>query len=292
MSARYSRTTLIAMLYMATGVFIFCVLDALTKRLTEQYDTWQIIFLSRVVTTILILSLVMRQHRSIQPLKSDHLKTHILRSLLVIATTWTFFECLRYIALADAIAIAFAAPLFMTALSGPLLKEKVGWRRWSAVLIGFVGVLIAVRPGAEGISYGTFLALCAAASYALLQLWLRPLAGRESSHNIIFYTTFFSGSMAMPFALYYWETPDLTGWLIVLAQGCCSTLGQTCMIRAFRQGEASMLAPFEYTALIWAGLMGYIFWDETPTTQVLIGAALIIVCAIYIAHREARKKEA
>lgn len=292
MSARYSRTTLVAMLYMAAGVFIFSVLDALTKELTYSYDTWQIIFLSRVVTTILIVSIVTRQHRSIRPLKSAHLKTHIMRSFLVIATTWTFFESLRFIALADAIAIAFAAPLFMTALSGPLLKEQVGWRRWSAVLIGFVGVIIAVRPGQDGISYGTFLALCAAGAYALLQLWLRPLAGREVGHNIIFYTTLFSGLLAMPMALYYWKTPDLTGWLIVLAQGCCSTLGQTCMIRAFRQGEASMLAPFEYTALVWAGLMGYVFWDETPTTQVLAGAALIIVCAIYIAHREAKKKEA
>jgi drug/metabolite transporter (DMT)-like permease len=290
MSVQYSRTTIIAMLYMAAGVFCFCVLDALTKRLTDDYDTWQIIFLSRVVTTILILGIVTRQHRSIRPLRSAHVKTHILRSILVIATTWTFFECLRYITLADAVAIAFAAPLFMTALSGPLLKEQVGWRRWSAVLIGFIGVIIAVRPGAEGIGYGTFLALCAAASYALLQLWLRPLSGREVGHNIIFYTTLFSGLLAMPMALYYWIWPDATGWTIVLAQGCCSTIGQTCMIRAFRQGEASMLAPFEYTGLVWAVLFGWIFWAELPTMQVLAGAAIIIACAIYIAHREAKKK--
>lgn len=290
MSSRYSRTTVIAMLFMAAGVFMFSVLDALTKRLTEDYNTWQIIFMSRVVTTILILSIVLRAHRSISPLRTGHLKTHLGRSILVVITTWTFFECLRYLDLADAVAIAFAAPLFMTALSGPLLKEQVGWRRWSAVLIGFIGVLIAVQPGRDGIGYGAMLALIAAGSYALLQLWLRPLAGREAGHNIIFYTTCLSGLAAMPFAIHYWTWPDLTGWLLVLTQGCCSTIGQSCMIRAFRQGEASMLAPFEYTALIWTGLFGFMFWAEIPTPQVMIGAAIIIACAIYIAQREAKKK--
>ncbi|MBL8710441.1 MAG: DMT family transporter [Rhodospirillaceae bacterium] len=285
-----SRTAIRAMLYMTLGVFGFCVLDALTKRLTEDYGTWQIIFLSRVVTTTAILLLVTRSHRSIRPLQSRFVKTHLMRSVLVIATTWTFFECLRYIDLADAVAIAFAAPLFMTALSGPLLGEKVGWRRWSAVSIGFIGVIIAVQPSAEGIGYGAFLALCAAATYALLQLWLRPLSGREVSHNIIFYSTLFSGLLAMFPAIAEWRWPDTTGWIIVLAQGSCSTIAQTCMIRAFRQGEASMLAPLEYTGLIWAGLFGYLFWDEIPTLQVIIGACIIIAAAIYIAQREAKKK--
>lgn len=290
MSTQYSRTTINAMLFMALGIFGFGVLDAVTKRLTEDYGTWQIIFLSRVVTTTLILAFVLQSHRTVSVLRSGNIKTHIGRSLLVIATTWSFFECLRYIDLAYAVAIAFAAPLFMTALSGPLLKEKVGWHRWSAVLIGFFGVIIALQPGSEGISYGAWLALAAAAAYALLQIWLRPLAGRESSHNIIFYTTLFSGLLAMPWALVEWKWPDATGWILFICQGGTSTLAQACIIRAFRQGEASLLAPIEYTALIWVGLFGYIFWDEIPTVQVMIGAAIIIACALYIAQREAKKK--
>ena len=291
MSAQYSRTTVNALLFMSLGIFGFSILDALTKRLTHDYGTWQIIFLSRVVTTTLILFFVLHRQRTISVLRTSNIKEHIGRSFLVIATTWSFFECLRYIDLAYAVAVAFAAPLFMTALSGPLLMEKVGWHRWSAVLIGFVGVIIALQPGAEGISYGAGLALAAAAAYALLQLWLRPLAGRESSHNIIFYTTLFSGLLAMPWALLEWRWPDTTGWLLFLAQGGTSTLAQTCIIRAFRQGEASLLAPIEYTALIWVGLFGYMFWGEVPTVQVMIGAAIIIACAIYIAQREAKKRE-
>lgn len=290
MSVPASRSNLHAMFFMALGIFGFAVLDALTKRLTEDYGTWQIIFLSRVVTTSLILAFVLQNHRTIAVLRSSNIRTHVGRSLLVIATTWSFFECLRYIELAYAVAVAFAAPLFMTALSGPLLKEKVGWHRWSAVLVGFVGVVIALQPGADGISYGAGLALAAAAAYALLQLWLRPLAGRETSHNIIFYTTFFSGLLAMPWALAEWHWPDTTGWLLFLAQGGTSTIAQMFIIRAFRQGEASLLAPIEYTALIWVGLFGYIFWDEIPTIQVVIGAAIIIASAIYIAQREAKKR--
>lgn len=290
MSVSASRTAINAMLFMAMGVFGFAVLDALTKRLTDDYGTWQIIFLSRVVTTTLILAFVLKSHRSASVLRSSHLRTHIGRSVLVIATTWCFFESLRYIDLAYAVAVAFAAPLFMTALSGPLLKEKVGWHRWGAVLMGFAGVVIALQPGSDGVSYGAALALAAAVAYALLQLWLRPLAGRESSHNIIFYTTLFSGLLAMAPALMEWRWPDFTGWVLFLAQGSASTLAQTCIIRAFRQGEASLLAPIEYTALIWVGLFGYIFWDEIPALQVIVGAAIIIASAIYIAQREAKKK--
>jgi drug/metabolite transporter (DMT)-like permease len=290
MSVQYSRTTIHALLFMSLGIFGFSVLDAITKRLTDDYGTWQIIFLSRVVTTVFILIFVMQSQRTLTALRTSNIRTHLGRSLLVIATTWCFFECLRYIDLAYAVAIAFAAPLFMTALSGPLLKEKVGWHRWSAVLVGFVGVVIALQPGSEGISYGAALALAAAAAYALLQLWLRPLAGRESSHNIIFYTTLFSGLLAMPWALMEWRWPDTTGWILFLAQGGTSTIAQMFIIRAFRQGEASLLAPIEYTALIWVGLFGYVFWDEIPTIQVLIGAVIIIGSAIYIAQREAQKK--
>lgn len=291
MTAPTSKAIIRAMLYMALGVFGFCILDALTKRLTEDYGTWQIIFLSRCVTTVAILGLVMRSHGSLMPMRSRFIKTHLMRSILVIATTWTFFECLRYIDLADAIAIAFAAPLFITAMSGPILGEKVGWRRWSAVIVGFVGVIIAVQPGRDGIGYGALLALCAAATYAMLQLWLRPLSGREVSHNIIFYSTFFSGLIALVPALAEWRWPDATGWLLFLAQGSCSTVAQSCMIRAFKVGEASLLAPLEYTALIWAGLFGYLFWDEIPTLQVIGGAVIIIGASLYIAHREAMKRK-
>jgi drug/metabolite transporter (DMT)-like permease len=281
-----------AMLFMSIGVFWFSVLDAVTKKLTEGYGTWQISATSRIITLAVILVSILYQHRDVYVLRTPFLRTHLLRSFLVVATTWTFFECLRYLELADAIAIAFAAPLFITAMSGPILGEKVGWRRWTAVLIGFVGVVVALEPGRHGVSWGALLALIAAATYAAGQLWLRPLAGREQGHNIIFYATLFSGLIVLGPAIAEWKWPvSAFDWMLFLVQGSCSTLGQIFMVRAFRVGEASLLAPFEYTALIWAGLFGYVFWGELPTVQVLVGAVIIISASLYIAQREARMKK-
>jgi drug/metabolite transporter (DMT)-like permease len=293
MTAPTTRALYIAMAFMAFGVFWFSVLDAVTKQLTEGYGTWQISATSRIITITVMLVMILYQHRDPFVLRTSFVRTHLMRSVLVVATTWTFFECLRYLELADAIAIAFAAPLFITAMSGPILGETVGWRRWTAVIVGFVGVVVALEPGRHGVSWGALLALIAAITYAIGQLWLRPLAGREQGHNIVFYGTLFSGLIVLGPAIDEWKWPvNAFDWMLFLVQGSCSTLGQICMVRAFRVGEASLLAPLEYTALVWAGLFGYLFWGDLPTLQVLIGAVIIIGASLYIARREAIKRGA
>ncbi|HEX9448494.1 MAG TPA: DMT family transporter [Dongiaceae bacterium] len=286
MQTATASSNLKAMLFMAGGVFGFSILDAVTKLLTENYGTWQIMVLSRICPILLAIVLMHRSGDQGLPFKTGFARTHAIRALLVVATTWTFYECLRYLQLADAIAIAFAAPLFMTSLSGPLLGEKVGPRRWAAVLVGFVGVIVAVRPGQGGISWGAVLALSAAATYALGQLWLRPLTGKEKGHNILFYSAVFSGLVGLIPAILEWKNPSFGDWLLFLLQGSCSAIAQLCMIRAFKVGEASLLAPLEYTALLWATILGFAFWGQWPTIQVLGGAGIIIGSSLYIAHRE------
>ncbi len=278
-----------ALFFMAAGVLCFSILDAVTKLLTDGYGTWQIMILSRICPMLAAILVMHRSTGRYFAFRTAFVKTHLMRAVLVVATTWTFYECLRYLHLADAIAIAFAAPLFMTSLSGPLLGERVGPRRWAAVLIGFVGVLIALRPGQHGISWGALLALIAAFTYALGQLWLRPLSGKEQNYNIIFYATLFSGLAGLVPAILEWKSPSLIDWSLFLLQGSCSAIAQLCMIRAFKIGEASMLAPLEYTALLWATILGYALWGHLPTIQVVIGAVIIIGSSLYIAQREARQ---
>jgi drug/metabolite transporter (DMT)-like permease len=275
-----------ALLFMAGGVFGFSILDAVTKLLTEGYGTWQIMILSRICPIITAIYMMRRSGDEGIPFKTPFTRTHAARSLLVVATTWAFYECLRYLQLADAIAIAFAAPLFMTSLSGPLLGEKVGPRRWAAVLVGFVGVMAALQPGKSGISWGALLALCAAACYALGQLWLRRLSGKERGYNILFYSSFYSGLVGIVPAILEWKSPSFHDWLLFLLQGSCSAIAQLCMIRAFKIGEASLLAPLEYTALLWATILGFAFWGQLPSIEVLGGAGIIIASSLYIAHRE------
>jgi drug/metabolite transporter (DMT)-like permease len=228
-------------------------------------------------------------------LKTSFFKTHALRSVLVMLTGYTFFEGLRYLPLVDAIAIAFATPLFVAALSGPLIGEKVGPRRWLAVLVGFVGVVIALiaAPQADGgffahLNEGAVLVLISALFYALTLITLRRISGKDSSHNILFHTSAATLVIVIPLAALDWHWPSSRDWAVMALQGTSSALAQLAMIRAFRSGEASMLAPLEYTALVWAAFFGWSLWNELPTMQTLVGAAIIIAANLYIAEREAR----
>lgn len=289
-----------AMFFMALGVLLFGVADASTKWLTDGYGTWQILAVGRVPALFVALYLTHRAMGSPFRVKTSFFRFHAMRSVLIMLTGYSFFEGLRYLPLADCITIGFAAPLFVTALSGPLIGENVGLRRWVAVLVGFVGVLIAfvAAPRDEGnffshLNIGALLVLGSAFFYALTLITLRRISGKDSSHNILFHTSAATLIIVCPMAAREWNWPSGPDWAIMLLQGMSSALAQLCMIKAFRSGEASMLAPIEYTALIWAAFLGWSIWQEIPTIQTLLGAAIIIAANLYIAQREvhhARKK--
>jgi len=279
------KPSLEAFLFMALGVFAFSIVDASTKGLAGGYGTWQIIVITRVIPLLTALTLALRQQGGLASLRTPYVKTHAVRSLLVIVTTYCFYESLRTLPLVDAITISFAGPIFITAMSGPVLGEKVGLRRWFAVLFGFAGVLIALRPGAH-FNMGALFALMAALAYSTLQMWLRPLSGKESTHNILFYSTLLTCIAALPLSLGQWRNPSFPDLCLFALQGSSSMIAQLCMIRALRSGEASMLAPLEYTALVWGTILGFIFWNELPTLQVFIGAVFIIAANLYAARKE------
>jgi drug/metabolite transporter (DMT)-like permease len=282
-----------AFVYYTLGVLSFAVVDAATRLLRVDYDlgTWQITFLTRIVPLLVALTVTAQATGNPFRVHTKFFKMHMLRGVLVLVTTVTFFAALKYLPLTDCIVIAFAAPIFVTALSGPMLKEKVGWRRWSAVVVGFAGVAVAIDPtgtweGDTGLGIG--LVLLSALAYALTLLTLRKLSGKEHTHNLLFYSTAFSVVVAAVPGILEWQPISWQAAGVMLIQGTASASGQIAMIRAFRFGEASMLAPIEFTALIWATLFGFWFWSDLPTVAVLVGAALIIGANLYIAHREAR----
>jgi drug/metabolite transporter (DMT)-like permease len=281
--------TIQAFLLNTFAVFSYAVVDAATKllRLDYGFGTWQIMLLTRIPPLLVALALTAQATGSPFRLKTAFPKWHLLRGVLVAVTGFAFFDGLKYLPLADCIVLAFAAPVFVTALSGPLLGERVGWRRWSAIGVGFIGVIVAVKPGAP-IGYGTWLILISAIAYALTLLTLRRISGKESTHNILFYSTAFTLVISVVPGIGEWQPVGWHAAGIMLLQGLASACGQLSMTRAFRLGEASMLVPIEFTALVWAVIFGYMFWNDIPAIDVLAGAALIIGANIYISHREAR----
>jgi drug/metabolite transporter (DMT)-like permease len=282
-----------AFAYYTLGVLSFAVVDAATRALRVDYDlgTWQITFLIRIVPLLVALAVTAQATGSPLRIHTRFFRMHMIRGALVLFTTLTFFAALKYLPLADCIVIAFAAPILMTALSGPMLKEKVGWRRWLAVIVGFAGVAVAANPtesweGNTGIGIG--LVLLAALAYALTLLTLRGLSGKEHTHNLLFYSTAFSFVVAVIPGILEWQPIGWNAAGVMLIQGAASAAGQFAFIRAFRFGEASMLAPIEFTSLIWATLFGLWLWGDFPTVTVLVGAALIIGANLYLTRREAQ----
>jgi drug/metabolite transporter (DMT)-like permease len=277
---------LLAFILMGTAVLCFSLVDANAKWLTQGYDPWQIASVSRIVPLVVAMVLAYRETGSPFNFYTAFPKVQILRAALTIPIIWCFFTGLKLMALAEAITIAFAAPLFITLLSRPILGEQIGRRRWSAVLIGFVGILVALRPGFGEIGIGPILVIISAFAYAVSMVLLRRFAGQEPTHNILFYSAIGAFLVGGFNSIPVWSEPDAKDWGLLLLVGVWGVLGSYAVIRAYRLGEASMLAPLEYTALIWSIMFDLWLFSLTPVPAVLLGAAIVIASNVYIAHRE------
>ncbi len=208
---------------------------------------------------------------------------------MLVATT-LFFASLRYLPLADAVAINFIAPLLVTALSIPMLKERVGIRRWMAIFVGFAGVLIIIRPGMGVMHWAAILPLCTAVCYAFYQILTRIAARSDDTQTSLFWMSAFGvivSSIAVPF---FWTTPSLIEWAMMMALGTVYGLGHYLLIRGLEIAPASKLSPFLYTQIIWATLLGLLFFDQFPDRPTLIGVAIVISSGLYIWQRESLRR--
>lgn len=290
----------LAVAYMAGAVAFQTVLDASVKWLTDDYTVLQIAFI-RYLLSAAVAVLIAGRLGGLATLKTARPLGHALRSLLNLATMLTFFYALKLLPLADAIAITFAAPLFMTAFSVVFLHERVGLARWSAVIVGLAGVILILQPAGTGVTPGALLALASAVFYSLALISSRQLSVTETSHNILFYYALsvlaVSGVVGLIgesgiVAAWKWAPLRLEDLWIFLVMGTAGTFGQFFFNQAFRYGEVSMLAPIEYTALLWGIVYGLILWGDTPSWAVLAGAAIVAGASLYIARRETRRARA
>ena len=276
--------------YMTIAVALFTIMDGFIKWLAEAgYPTMQLVFF-RSLFAFLPLSLVLFRGPWRQALKVNDRRGHALRCLCGLLAMAGFFYAYKLLPLADAIAIGFAAPIFITALSVPLLGEKVGLRRWSACLVGFAGVLVILKPGAGLLESGALVALAATVFYALAAISVRRLSRTETNVSIIFYFTVSSTVVSACFLPFQWVTPDLPDLGLLILLGLLGGTAQLFMTEAFRLGEMSVVMPFEYTAMLWSVAIGWWVWGHLPGSTLWIGAALVIASGLYIVYRETRVK--
>lgn len=268
------------------GMFGMAVMDTFAKFLGEGYAVSQIIMFRNGIGVLAILAFAASRPVGINGLQPRKPGLLLLRAGLNIVAAFCFFTALRYMPLADAFAITFAAPLFITALSVPILGEHVGVRRWSAVTIGFVGVLFIVQPDPDGFRAESLLPLCAALAYAISMLIGRKLTRHMTTSAIMFWPSLVAVAVTALMMPWDWKTPEPFDGGLFLAMGLIGTLGMSMITQGYRHAPASVIAPFDYTVLIWGVIFGWLIWNDFPDLNVWIGSAILVASGLYILYRE------
>lgn len=268
-------------LFICAAVFLFASSDALSKYLTNFYPVVMVLWVRYIVHVLLILA-ALRPPSLTTLITTQHPKLQIIRGLCMANTNLMFISALHYIPLAEGTAIIYLSPLLVTAMSGPLLGERITRMQWLAVAIGFIGVLLIVRPGGSMFHPVALLALGAAFSFSLYQVITRKLNHTDKSSI----TNFISGlvcvivtSLLLPF---FWKTPTLHFALLMVLLGISALVSHLLMTKAYQHAKPSTLAPFSYTQLLFAGLIGYLFFDQIPDLMGLIGMLVIVVGGLLI----------
>ncbi|MFT5506224.1 MAG: drug/metabolite transporter (DMT)-like permease [Gammaproteobacteria bacterium] len=273
---------------MLTGIAGFSVMDAILKWLTVDYSIAQVVTL-RSWFGLPLLCFFALYGSGIQSLRTQRPLVHVLRFILVLALSFSFFWALSVMKLVDAIAITFAAPIFITALSVPLLREVVGIHRCIAIAVGFCGVLIMLRPGTGVFEWAALIVLGSVVVYSLLMITTRAFKSTESSAALMLYPQLGMSLTGVLLAPFFWKMPGLADLGLFALAGIFGSVGVVCVTHAFRLGPAAVISPFEYSALIWASLLGYLFWGELPDSITLAGACVVIASGLYIVYRETIK---
>jgi len=223
-------------------------------------------------------------------LKTQRPWGHLTRSAIGLSAMVCGFSALQHLPLTEATAFNFASPLFMTALSALLLGEVVGRHRWGAVLVGFIGVLIMVRPEPGHLNVvGVSLALGGAVSAAGAMVAIRQIAATEKGATIVFYFTLAGTVLGAVGSLFHWVTPDPLTLAMLILGGLLGGVGQLLLTEALRVAPVGVVAPFDYTQLIWATAIGFLVWGELPHPATIVGALVVAASGVYILHREMRR---
>jgi drug/metabolite transporter (DMT)-like permease len=293
-------------LYLLLGVFIFSLQDAIIKQVSGGYPLTEVVFIRSCVGLPILLVLVQREV-GWRALYSTHLLPLALRALIMFGAYTAYYMAFPALPLADAVALYFTVPLFVTALAGPFLGEHIGWKVWAAVMLGFVGVLVMLQPGSGLFEPAALLSLVAAALYGTAMLMARKMGNRLPTSVMAFYQNgfFLLGSALAAILLYLlgienathpsivflvrpWVWPSLTDGALITVCGVIAATGTMFLTAAYRVAKSSTVTPFEYTGILWAPLWGFLFFAEVPKLTTFMGAAVILVAGL-IAMRMSNK---
>ncbi|MEI2385669.1 DMT family transporter [Breoghania sp. JC706] len=285
-TAEQLKARLAGILLIVAAVALFSCLDTTAKYLGRHVPALEVVwfrFASHLVLAIFAFRLWKRPHiiRTRRPL------LQIVRSFGLLGSTVFNFQALQYLQLSETVSIMFAGPLLVTALAGPVLGEWAGRRRWTAILIGFCGVLVVTRPGLGGLHWAVGFSLAAMVSYAIYALTTRLLTETESVDGMLIISAAVAMLVMTPSAIIVWETPQTPGlWLLLFSTGLYGGLGHWLLTKAHAIVPAPVLAPFFYSQIVWMVGLGYIVFSDIPGATTVLGASIIVGSGLYLLYRE------
>lgn len=287
MEEQSARSNATGIFFMLAGGVCITVQDAITKLLTEVYPTGEVVGYRGLFTFIPIAFFVWQNGR-IDCLKIINLKGQMVRAVIAVTTMVLIVSSFRVLPFADVVIILFTGPIFATALAPSMLGERVGIRRWSAVGIGFIGVLIMLKPDGFEVQALLLLPVSAALSTSFRDITTRGLAKTETTISILFWSIFFVSIAGFATYFYEWEPLRNEHIHMFVAAGVLNGLAHFCMINSFRYAEVSLVSPFKYINIIYAIVLGYFIWGNVPAVHMWMGATLVITAGLYITRRETR----
>jgi drug/metabolite transporter (DMT)-like permease len=274
---------------MMGAVALFAIQDTISKHLSAGYPAVEVAWF-RYVSGFLVILAALPWLGGRTAFVSRRPGLQLLRGAMLYSSTVLFVAAIYYIPLPTATAIGFISPLFLTALSIPFLGEKVGPRRWAAIVVGFAGVLIVVRPGFGTFQWALLIPIVMAALYAVYQVATRLIRDDDRPITSLLWPTVVGcvlGFLPVPFV---WVSPGFWDGMLMVMLGLCGSASHLCLVLAFARAPATTLAPFAYTQLIWVTILSYVFFGEIPDLPTLLGAAVIVASGLYVFYRERRVK--
>ena len=276
---------------MIVGSLLLTSQDAITKWMTSSYHAGEILFYRGIFTFIPIIFLVLWAG-DIKLLRTRSFNSTFLRAVLGSATSVFVVLSFTYLPLATALAIIFLSPIMLTALSVPILGEKVGWRRWCAVFVGFCGVLLIIQPGQGGIWFYFLIPLFTALLATMRDIVTRQMKGGDTSLSILFYSMIvavLTGGISFP--VFGFSLPNWNDIILFAASGIMVSVSHLLIIQALLLAPGATVAPFKYLSLVYAAVIGYMVWGDVPNIGKIMGAALVVSAGLFILHREMNAKK-
>jgi drug/metabolite transporter (DMT)-like permease len=275
---------------MLVGILLFASNDVLGKWLVSTYSVGQLLLIRSAAALVVLAPLLWRS--GLRPLfKVERPGVQVLRVALTSAEVYFFYFAVMYMPLADTMTYWLAAPIYVAALSPFLLGEKVGWRRWTAIFIGFCGVLVALEPSTATLSAPALISIIGSFAFAFMMITGRALRGTPDL-TLVFWQTVSAGLLGAVTAPIGWVTPSGLDFLLLGLLGVVAMLAHVCINRSLKLAPAATVVPFQYTLLVWGVIFGWLFFGDVPRPNILIGAAIIVSAGLFIFFREQKVKKA